>query len=392
MTPISQPGQDGPSPQIPFERVRSWMFDDALPFWAEHGVDRRCGGFLEEMTLDGRPTDAPFKRVRVIGRQLYVFSHAALLGWREGEALSERAYQYLAAKAQSGGGGWARLLTRQGEIHDPTPDLYDTAFVLFGLAWRYRLTRDEAVLRLIGETFDFVQSRMRGPHGGFWHWLPPAGPRLQNPHMHMFEACLALYEAANDVRFIEQARELFMLFRDKLFDGRTLGERFTQDWRRIPGEEGRVLEPGHHFEWAWILAQYGRAVGEDVAREAKALTAFAERGVDPVSHAVLDAIRDDGAPIRRTSRSWTNTERIKAHLALAELSGDDARAPVAQSAGLLLDRYLAVEPRGSWIDQFDGEGRPIDKPVPASILYHYVLAFSEMLRLEPALRAPGYTP
>jgi hypothetical protein len=59
---------------------------------------------------------------------------------------------------------------------------------------------------------------------------------------------------------------------------------------------------------------------------------------------------------------------------------------VASTARLLLDRYLAVTPRGLCIDQFDDQGRPAAQIVPGSLLYHCVLAFSETLRLEPKLK------
>ena len=373
--------------QIPFTRVRAWMFEDALPFWAEHGVDRAYGGFLEELTFDGKPTAIDFKRVRVICRQLYAFSHGALLGWSEGSALSDRAYEYLIAKARTPDGGWARLLTRSGEIKDPTPDLYDIAFVLFALAWRYRLTRDAAVLELAHETLAFVQERMAAPLGGFWQWLPPSGPRLQNPHMHTIEASLALFETTGEQRFLDTAKAIAALFKDAFFDGVTLGERFTQDWRRVEGAQGRVLEPGHHFEWAWILARYQRLTGEDMTAQARALTGFGEKGVDPKTHMTIDAIGDDGAALKRSSRSWPNTERIKAHLGLFELTGADPSGPVNETLALLFDKYLALAPRGAWMDQFDGDGAPIAKAVPASILYHFFLCFSEVLRLEGQLRA-----
>ena len=54
--------------QIPFAEIRSWIFDAALPFWAKAGLDREHGGFFEELTLDGRPADTPFKRTRVTCR------------------------------------------------------------------------------------------------------------------------------------------------------------------------------------------------------------------------------------------------------------------------------------------------------------------------------------
>ncbi|HVY85317.1 MAG TPA: AGE family epimerase/isomerase [Caulobacterales bacterium] len=379
---------------IPFEEIRRWMFDDALPLWGSAGVDHERGGFREELSLSGGPTDVAFKRVRAQCRQIYVFSHADLLGWRQGAALAEMGYEYLVSKAWMGPDkGWAKRLTATGDVLDPTPDLYDIAFVLFALVWRYRASGDKDALKRAHETLDFVQNHMRPepgaePSEGFWHQLPPEGPRLQNPHMHLFEASLAAFEATQDQRFLDQAREIVALFRERLFDGRTLGEYFTRYWRRLDDEQGRTIEPGHQFEWAWILAQYARITGDDTKGEATALVEFAENyGVDTGTHFTFNSIRDDGLKLDGGSRTWPNTERIKGWLGLFELTGRDPRMAVSGSARLLLDRYLAVEPRGSWMDAFDAEGRPAATAAPASTLYHVFLAFTEILRLEPKLGA-----
>jgi mannose/cellobiose epimerase-like protein (N-acyl-D-glucosamine 2-epimerase family) len=385
---IFTPSEPGGATDIDFDEVRTWVFQSALPFWAEHGVDRRHGGFLEEVSFEGRPTACEFKRVRVICRQVYVFSHAALLGWPQGAALSARGCDYLFEHANLGGGAWARRLAHTGEVIDPTPDLYDLSFVLYAMAWRFQLTRDPEARRCAEDTLAFIQSNLRAPRGGFWPALPAQGHLLQNPHMHFAEACLAAFEATQDQRFLDQAAALMDLFSAHLFDGRSLGERFDADWRRIASDDG--VEPGHHFEWVWILGQYQRLTDRNLAVEATALAQFAERfGVDPASGAVFDALHDDGAPLRRSSRAWPNTERIKAWLALFELTGRDPRGPVGHSLRLLFDRYFAGQAPGAWIDQFDANGAPLAQAVPASILYHLFLAFAELLRLEPKLAALG---
>jgi len=205
--------------------------------------------------------------------------------------------------------------------------------------------------------------------------------------MHLLEASLVALEATRESIFLELACELSALFRAKLFDGRTLAEYFEPDWRRAAGDPGRLIEPGHHFEWAWLLVQHERLTGERTTPLVEALMAFAERhGVDQATQATFNSIRDDGTPLDRGSRTWPNTERLKGHLALYEATGKDPRAAVAGSTRRLLDLHLATDVPGLWIDHFDAEGRGTSKTAPASTLYHVFLAFAELLRLEPRLR------
>jgi mannose/cellobiose epimerase-like protein (N-acyl-D-glucosamine 2-epimerase family) len=377
--------------KLPFSEIRTWMFDAALPFWAAHGVDTSHGGFYEELGFDGAPTSVDFKRVRAMCRQVYVFSHAALLGWREGAQLSADGFDYVVRKAWQGPElGWAKTLSRDGIVRDSTADLYDQAFGLYAMAWRHRLSGDAEALKLARQTLEFVDTHMRDSGGaGFWSALPGGGARAQNPHMHLLEACLAAFETSAEQQFLDVANEIAALFHARFFDGRTLGEHFTTDWRRAPGEKGRVVEPGHHFEWGWLLAQHQRHTGMNSADAARALMAFAEaHGVDEESGAVFNSVRDDGAPLDRGSRTWTNCERIKGWLGLFECGGEDA-SPAASSARLLLERYLSVSPRGAWQDHFDAAGAPLAAIVPASTFYHVFAAFAEVLRLEPALSARG---
>lgn len=364
------------------------MFETAIPAWAARGVDLVYGGFLEELSLSGEATDCGYKRVRTICRQTYVFSHAAILGWEEGKRLSRLGYDYLLAKAKLPDGAWARRLSRDGRVIDPTPDLYDLAFVIFAMAWRYRATGDGAPRAEARATLQFIRDHMAGPHGGFWHALAPSGPRLQNPHMHLTEACLAAFEATQEDVYIETANALVDLLVKRLFDGASLGERFSEDWTRLPGE----LEPGHHFEWVWILGQHARITGDASNKDVMLrLLDFAERrGINQSSAAVYDAIGEDGALLRMSSRVWPNAERIKAHLAAFEIAGRDPMPALSASLKLIFGRYFAPPAApGMWTDQFDDDGRALVRAVPASCLYHLFLAFSEVLRLQPRLDAGG---
>lgn len=365
--------------------IHKWMFEDALPWWARHGVDREFGGFLETVTFGGVDAASPFKRTRVTCRQIYVFSHAHLLGWSEGIDLSKLGMDYLIDKAWQGPkGGFARRLARDGSILDSTADLYDHAFILFALAWRLKATGDTAARDWLHRTLDFVEQELRHPTEGFWHWTPPHGPRQQNPHMHLTEAMLIAHEATGEKRFADLACELVSLFQNRFFNSTsgTLAESFTDELVPIAGDEGQIVEPGHQLEWAWILNRCRIQFGLNTGPTMRMLVAFAERhGVDPISSATYNQIRDDGTPTDRGSRCWPNTERLKAAVALYELDGTNPVPTFASSGGLLLNRYLATPMPGLWVDAFDEDGRQLSKTVPASTLYHIFLAFAEVLRV-----------
>jgi N-acylglucosamine 2-epimerase/mannose-6-phosphate isomerase len=375
------------STDIPFDEIRRWAFDVALPLWAEAGYDLQSRRFVEKLDYAGVPIDAGFHRTRVIGRQTYVFSHAAILGWEQGMDLSAEGARQLDELYLGPDKGWPRTTDGNGNVLDGTPDLYDLAFVLFGYAWRHKAARDQKSRDGMLCAMEFIETHLRAEKG-FWHELSPEGWRLQNPHMHLLEASLVAYEATGEARFLATARELVALFREALFDGTTLAEYFDAGWNRAEGQDGRLVEPGHMLEWAWILIQYGKLTGEDMTALAEALVRFPEAyGVDPETARTRQLILDDGAPVDAGARTWPNTERIKAHLALFEATGRDPRSAVTASARLILDQHLNTPIPGLWLERFTAEGEPDADDVPASTLYHVFLAFTEVLRLQDRIAA-----
>ena len=368
------------------ETIHDWMFNAALPWWAANGVDRANGGFVEQVTPDGADAGIAFKRTRVTARQIYVFSHGHMLGFKPGLELANHGVDFLTSKTWKGPDkGFARRLTREGGALDSTPDLYDHAFVLFALGWHYKASGDQNSRDWMHRTLDYIETHMRVNGGeGFWHELPPKGWRQQNPHMHLTEACLAAFEATGEARFSTLAKGIIAVFNARFFDTQTqtLAEFFTEDLARAPGDDGRIVEPGHQFEWAWILNSCRKLLGVQLAPQIRALASFAEaHGVDGATKITFNSVRNDGAPIDRSSRTWPNTERIKAAIALHELDGTNPSPVIESSAALLFDRYLGRTLPGTWVDLVDADGKPVPGNAPASTFYHVFLAFAEVLRI-----------
>jgi mannose-6-phosphate isomerase len=43
----------------------------------------------------------------------------------------------------------------------------------------------------------------------------------------------------------------------------SLREFFDGDWNPLASDEGRIVEPGHQFEWAWLLNGWASIIGDN---------------------------------------------------------------------------------------------------------------------------------
>ena len=374
----------------PAAALRRRLFEDILPVWTTRGVDPGQG-FHERLDLSLQPVTELGKRALVQARQIYVFSHMAILGTVEGaDAAATAGLDFLLAHYRHPDGGWRHRVATDGAPMDDARNLYDQAFAVFAMAWHYRAFRDPRALPAAEATLDFLDAALAHPAGGYREGIEASGafqtgPRRQNPHMHLLEATLALYESTGDARHRGRAAALVDLFRRRFLVDGSLREYLTEDLVPASGEAGRQVEPGHHFEWVWLLHEHARLTGDlAVRRDAEALYRFAlAHGLDASSGGVIDMVDAGGRALSRRRRIWPQTEAIKAHAAQA-LAGDPA-APArlsAQCAALLRDHFAT--PPGVWHEHLDEAGASCVGYLPATSLYHLGLAAVEAGRANAA--------
>ncbi len=369
--------------------LRRFALEVLVPLCRDRFADPVHGGFFEQLDP---ATHAPLpggKRLMVQCRQLYVLSHAALLGDESGRDAALRGYAFMrSAYRDPVHGGWFFAASEAGEPSDRTKDLYGHAFLLFALAYLHRAFAAPDATALAEATYGELAANMAAPGGGFWDkaseaWQPDQAIRRQNPHMHLLEALLAWHEASGDARWLARADALVRLFLDLFYDPATgtLGEHFDAAWRPHP-EQGHIVEAGHHYEWVWLLHRYRAAGGTaDVAGPAARLFDVADRhGTDPEHGGIHDQIDRAGAPLLTTRRIWPVTEAIKAHVARIE-AGESVPAgqPDRLIAHLFAD-FLRPERQG-WIETMTREGAPLRITLPGSTPYHLFLAAAEAARV-----------
>ncbi len=360
-------------------RFADWMRLRALPVWSTLGQATN-GGFAEVLSLDGRALTLP-RRARVQARQIFVYANAGMNGWQgPWRGIVERGLERLYADYLRPDGLCRTTLTPEGAPLDETAYLYDQAFVLFALSAAKSAGIDDPALEARAVKLRDALLADGPSTGG----LIEAGdhPYQSNAHMHLLEACLGWETAGGDAGWSALADRVVDLALTRFIDpdGGFLREFFGADWAPAAGEDGRLVEPGHQFEWAWLLARVGRARGRDeVTNAAQRLYAAGRKGVWERPMIAVDALNDDGTVRSRRARLWPQTEWLKASLILAETAADGERQRLMGDAAMALrSLWLYLTPEGLWRDKRLPQGGFIDEPAPASSLYHIAAAFGQL--------------
>lgn len=363
-----------------------WLFVQAMPLWSDVGIDHAGGGFVERLDPEGKVLDEP-RRTRLVARQIYAFATASRLGWKgPADEAVRHGLSFFHNLCVSKHGGVHASVMPDGTVLNGGFDLYDHAFALFGLAAAARMDQDaDQASQSAHALMDHIERGWRHPKAGFEEARPRSLPLKANPHMHMLEASLVWAEVEPGGRWDRLADEIVELCLSAFLNPDTgaLHEFFDGDWRPYTTRPGDVVEPGHQFEWAWLLVRWARLRDRpDALTAARRLHELATlHGVDPVRDLAINELNGDLSVRDDRARLWPQTERIKSLLALATVAKDDATRGVlthqAATAVGNLARYYTHPVQGAWWEHIDAASQPMPEPTRASSLYHIVCALAE---------------
>lgn len=143
--------------------------------------------------------------------------------------------------------------------------------------------------------------------------------RRQNPHMHLLEAYLILFEVSKDVFYLDYARHMVNLALKHFIVPETgmLLEFFDINWKPLYTPGYNRVEPGHLFEWAWLFSEFlrlsdGTFNNNNILHIEKNLFNTAiSYGVNQDSLVVYDAITEHGKRLENSTRIWPQTEFMR---------------------------------------------------------------------------------
>jgi len=379
-----------------------WMVQKALPLWSTAGYDRARRLYHERLTFDATPIVTSDLRLMVQARQIATFCRASLDGVFNAsrdalDCLAEVQNRFWRSDNQP---GWVFALGVDGRPSKTTRDLYAHAFILYAYAWAYNLSRDRNLLKIVNETIKEIESIFQEGVEGFLSEVPGYNSmRCQNPHMHLLEAYLVLFEVTEDQFYLDKAQHIVELVNNRFINSRSgmVMEFLSSDWTPCKEFGSNSVEPGHLFEWSWLMSEFIRLSSEYPHR--KSLYSISERlftsGVEYgiVHGMVCDGITDDGTITHTSTRIWPQTELIRL-LAYRSKRLTINLKNVAENylfvtmTRIFFSSYAPNSLQGGWFDRRNAKGNITVDHMPASSLYHIYGAAREFFSSDQVIRLP----
>jgi mannose-6-phosphate isomerase len=373
----------------------TYTFADMARLCATRGWDAARNRSVERLQADLTPTPLGYRRGLVAGRQLFFFSHAYRL--MRDPVYEDRARCLFADLVNhfwdKTNGGWYFSLDDDNTPHDATKDLYHHAFIMLGLAHYLAIFADKDALDWLCKTNELVFRHFSLPGG----WFAPSTTRdwaslgrnlEQNPHMHLLEAYLSSYNATRDDSFLKCSTQIMSIYTELLRtpDGSKVLEHLDENGQPS-GEEGNLMQPGHLYEWYWLVNEYADIAGLPAYRATcTPIMAWADRwGVDPGAGGIYDMVDTGGNVVSNRKRIWPVTECIKALATLARTGrGEQTYKTLAHWIKFIGEKYCTTD--GTWHEYLNQSLKPDCDYMPMSTPYHVGMAALEVERL---LGGPG---
>jgi mannose-6-phosphate isomerase len=353
-----------------FTTVQQHFMNVIVPLWQGAGWNAEMALPYEALDAQHQPLPPQRYRAMACARQLFLFS--SFIGHPQVADAGIRAAALFRSLQQhfhdAEHGGWFYSIDPQGAPLDRRKDLYTHAFIIFACAHYWAKVREPLVESVLNAALHVVAEQFADGDGLYesvldedWSSLG-AGP-LQNPLMHLAEAFLATLEVREDAQTLAALDALAEAMQRRFVDiehGVMLEKPLdaVDNWS----------EPGHQFEWFYLLESSEHLRGTPLHRSLT--TAFAhaeEQGVDQVTGAVVAMLEVDGSVKDGTQRIWAQAEYLRA-LTLRP----DSEALLARQLNALQQRFL--HPAG-WNECLDSQGRVSRSDMPSTTPYHLATCY-----------------
>jgi N-acylglucosamine 2-epimerase len=351
------------------EHYRDALLGDIVPWWEHNAVDRECGGFYSCLERNGRPYSTE-KFMWMNARAVWMFSHLYnevehRPQWHE---MAEHGARFMLKHAFREDGKMFFRLTREGKPMAKSLSIYSESFATIALAELSVATGDRLYWDRAVQMYDRLMPRFGQPSDTALLGYPLEAEFHLHAH-DMVRITLAwvmnalepsdrwkadLSLSVDSILKRHWKPELGAMLENTAMDGRPMLD--------LP--EGRMVNPGHAIECAWMLLEIAESRNDDALRQTAydIILASLKRGWDEKYGGIRYVLNIDGSPCHPLEADmklwWPHCETLYALLLAWKTSG---RADFGRWYEKVHDYTFGAFPDreyGEWYGYLNRDGSP----------------------------------
>lgn len=348
------------------ERYRNTLTANILPFWLEHGLDRKNGGVYTCVDRQGQLMDGT-KSVWFQGRCAYVYALAYNNIERRPEYLemSKSCLDFIEDHCFDTDGRMYFEVTADGRPLRKRRYVFSECFATIAMS-EYALATGEMAyaekaLALFKETLRFINT----PGILEPKYLPAQEARGHSITMILINTAACVRRAITDPVLDQQIERSLCDLRDYFIhpEFKALLEMVGPKGELIDTLAGRVINPGHCIETSWFLLEESKHRGwdEEIKKMALEILDWSwQWGWDNDFGGIINFRDCKGFPAQDYSQDmkfwWPQTEAIIASLYAYEATGDDNYMKMHYMANDWTFEHLPDPTYGEWFGYLHRDG------------------------------------
>ena len=245
------------------DRYEAELYGQVLPFWLEHSVDGKCGGYFSCLERDGSVYDTD-KFVWLQGREVWLFSMLYNNVEKKQEWLDCAAggAEFLKKYGHDGNFDFYFSLTREGRPLIQPYNIFSNTFACMAFAQYAKASGSDEYAEMAKKTFDRILQRQANPKGKWEKSCPGTRPMKGfSLPMIICNMALEIEDIISDKALLDSTirnclHEVLDVFYKE--DLKCMVENVSSvDGSLVDCFEGRVINPGHNLEALWFLMDLG---------------------------------------------------------------------------------------------------------------------------------------
>ncbi|MCK0135461.1 AGE family epimerase/isomerase [Arenibacter sp. S6351L] len=350
------------------ELYKSTLLNDVIPFWQEHSIDSKNGGYFTCLDIKGQVYDKD-KFMWLQGRQAWTFSMLYNKvdnnkNWLE---IAKSGIDFIRNHGMDKDGNFYFSTTEEGKPLIQPYNIFSDCFAAMAFSQYARATGAEEIKSLAKQTYYNILKKKDAPKG---HYEKQTATRpLKGFALPMILSNLVLeLEDVLDPTEVEKTidysvHEVMEIFLQK--ESGIIYEFVTPDGKLEDSFNGRLLNPGHGIEAMWFMIDIGvRNKNEDLIKKAtQVILNILEYSWDEQYGGIFYFMDAKGKPMQQLEWDqklwWVHLESLVALAKAYEHTKDKKTWEWYQKVHKYAWSHFSDPENGEWFGYLNRQGKPL---------------------------------